>query len=57
VINAFTGSMTYEALVHALRRETPHTMQELLEITTKCAMGEEAAHANFSDKAKAARPP
>jgi hypothetical protein len=54
VINAFTCGMTCEALVHALGRETPHTMQELLEITTKYATGEEAAQANFSGKAKAA---
>jgi hypothetical protein len=28
-------------------------MRELLDITTKCAMGEEAVQANFSGKAKA----
>jgi hypothetical protein len=34
VINAFICGTTCETLVHALGRETPHTMRELLDVTT-----------------------
>jgi hypothetical protein len=54
VINAFTYGTTCEALVHALRHETPCMAQELLDIATKYATGEEAVQTNFSSKAKAA---
>jgi hypothetical protein len=53
VINAFICSMTFEALFHVVGHETPCTTQELLDVTTQCATGEEAVQANFSDKAKA----
>ena len=46
--------MTGEALIHALGRETPRTMQELLDVATQYATGEEAIQDNFSGKAKAA---
>jgi hypothetical protein len=42
VINAFICGMTYDALVHALGRETSRTMQELLDITTQYTTGKEA---------------
>ena len=54
MINAFIYGMTYEVLIHALGRETPCMMRELLDVTTQYAIGEEAVHTNFSDNAKAA---
>jgi hypothetical protein len=50
VINAFTCSMTSEALAH----EAPCTRLELLDVATKYATVEEAVQANFNSKAKAA---
>ena len=54
MINAFICGTTYEALVHALGHKTLRTMQELLDVATQYATGEEAVHANFSGKFKAA---
>jgi hypothetical protein len=54
MINAFTYGTTCEALIHALHHETLCMTQELLDIATKYATGEEAVQANFSSKAKAA---
>jgi hypothetical protein len=34
MINAFIYDMTYVALVHVLDCDTPHTMWELLDVTT-----------------------
>jgi hypothetical protein len=45
--------MTYEEFIHALGRKTPCTMQELLDVATQYAIGEEVVQANFSQKAKA----
>ena len=42
MINAFIYSMSYEALIHALSRETPRTMWELLDVATQYATSEEA---------------
>ena len=46
--------MTYEALIHALGRETPRMTRELLNIATLYANDEEPIQANFSSKVKAA---
>jgi hypothetical protein len=54
VINAFTYGMTCEVFVHVLIREALCMMQELLDVATKNAKGEEAIQANFNGKAKAA---
>jgi hypothetical protein len=45
--------MTCEELIHALGRETPRMMRELLDVATQYAIGEEAVQANFRGKAKA----
>lgn len=42
IINAFTYGTTCEALVHALEREAPRMTQDLLDVTTKYTMREEA---------------
>ena len=42
VINAFICSMTCEALVYALGRETPCTTRELQDVAIQYATGEEA---------------
>jgi hypothetical protein len=54
VISTLIYGTTYEALIHALGRETPCTMRELLDVTTQYATGEKVVQANFSGKAKAA---
>jgi hypothetical protein len=53
VINAFIRGTTCKELIHTLARETLHMMQELFDVATKYATGEEAIQANFSGKAKA----
>ena len=53
VINGFICGMTCKALVHMLGHEIPCMMWELLDVTTKYAIGEEVIQANFSSKAKA----
>jgi hypothetical protein len=52
-INVFTWSTTCKVLVHTLRREASRMMQELQDVATKYAMGEEVVLDNFSDKDKA----
>ena len=53
MIGAFISSTTNEALVHELGRNKPRTMQELLDLATSQASGEEAVWANFyKDKGK-----
>jgi hypothetical protein len=42
MINAFICGMNYEALIHALGRETQRTMWELLDVATQYATSEEA---------------
>ena len=53
MINAFIYGTTYEALVHALSRETPCMMRELLDVAAQYATSEETVQADFSGKAKA----
>jgi hypothetical protein len=47
MIRAFISDLTNEALVHELIRCKPRTTQELLDLMTSHASGEEAVHAIF----------
>ena len=56
VINAFTCGTTCEALVRTLRCEPLWMTPEILDVTTKYAMGEEVVLSSFKNRGKAVAP-
>jgi hypothetical protein len=47
MISAFISGTTNKTLVHKMRRKSPHTRKELLDIVTKHVLGEDIAGAIF----------